>query len=223
MSVGDTKLDIWNKAVQACGSAGEISDDDEESRPAELCRQWYSEVVSVVQEAAWWPTSRKVTKLASRTDETIEEYQFSFRLPTDFFMARYLTSGMPFHVDDRLLTNDGEPVLVYSFINEDPGKWPPAQTRATIFALASKLARPLTGHRELSATLEGQANYLLREAQASEANKQEQTETVPDWIVARHGGSPSVRFSYPIGDGFQSYTSGPASSQYKAFPRASVF
>ena len=225
-----TQLEVWNQALQICGSAGSIPgtdgvpDPNDKSREAELCRTWYDEVVGVVQEGAWWPSSRRVADLTGRDELEDDEFQFAFDLPDDYLRAWYLKSGLPFYITDKFLTDDPEPRLVFSFNNTDPNTWPPAQARATTYGLASKLARPLTGHRDLATTLEGQANYLLLEARAVEANKQQNTfDNIPDWIAARQGGSSRVRYLHPVGAAFSSYSPGLAGLEQRAFPRARVF
>ena len=200
-------LDSVGKAGSVPGTDGE-PDPSDNSREAQLLRRWYPEVVGVIQEGAWWSTSRAIATLDDEEEEE-DEYTRSFALPEGFLRARYLKSGFPFLITDRFLTDDPEPWLVYSVQQEDPTTWGASQFRATSFGLASKIARPLTGHSDLARTLEGQANYYLLEARAVEGNKQNnQFDSVPEWIAARQNGlqQQRVRYFYPFGALFHSFT-----------------
>ena len=42
-------LDVWNAALSAVTGRAAVSDPDERSREAEVCRQWYPLVRDVVQ------------------------------------------------------------------------------------------------------------------------------------------------------------------------------
>lgn len=218
-----TKLDIWNRALTAVGAAGKVSEEDENSREADLCRLWYDEVVSVIQEGAWWPALRAEASLTDQAEDDAALFIFNYALPEGFLRAWRLRSGLPFEYAKRLQTNDPSPYLIYSEKNADPDDWNPAQSRATAYGLASKLTVPINGNVELARNMEAQANYLLLEARSVEANKQQNNyDTLPDWLEARQGGGvPTSRYMYPIGAFFGTYGS-PEPSSWMAYPRAAT-
>ena len=206
---------IFNQAISAIGHRARIATENEASREAEICRLWYPTVRNQVMSAAPWTSLKKVAKLvlsSEREDDGEWElgmpqpgYLFSFILPTDLLIPRYLTSYASFEITNlnsarALQTNDETPILIYTGVVEDPNQWGlGGLTMAVTYALASYICHPITGKRALAADTADKANRLILEARAQEANFQYvPQDTVPDWILARGaGGASPQRFIYP--------------------------
>ena len=100
-----TELDVWNAALSAVTGRAVVSDPDENSREAEVCRQWYTIIRDTVQEAAWWTAGRKTATLARLSERSDAEewqagdpapaWQFAYALPADLLRPRYLSVGIP--------------------------------------------------------------------------------------------------------------------------------
>lgn len=206
---------IFNQAISAIGHRARIATENEASREAEVCRLWYPTVRNQVMSAAPWSALRKVAKLVLSTERENDDpwetgnpqpgYLFSYTLPTDMLVPRFLTSYAPFEITNlsnirTLQTNDESPILVYTALSEDPNTWGlGGLTMCVIYALASYICHPITAKRALAADTAQRANTLILEARAQEANMQSAPhDTMPDWILARGvaGGSPT-RFFYP--------------------------
>lgn len=85
-----------------------------------------------------------------------------------------------------ILTNQGQAVLIYCCVSDDPNNMDPTFQEAWIELLGAKLALVLTGDKTLANGLIQQANLKILEARAENANESITTlDHVPDWIAAR--------------------------------------
>ena len=220
--MAQTVLEIWNAALSASGGQGRVSRQDEQGAEAAICNQWYEIVRDTVQEAAWWASCKRITRIARVAEKTLDSQewqegdplpgnQFAYSLPADYLRAWYLESGEAFELAqwrsgatepsiNVLHTNDPSPVLVYAARQDNPALWTAGQRSATIFALAGHIIIPLKGSERTAVLYLQRANQLLLEAQAAALNAQPNNyEAVPDWIAARTGGSSSTKFMYEFG------------------------
>ena len=179
----------------------------------------------MVQEAAYFPSSRMAEALTGQEKDTttdtadpLPEFAYSYTLPEDLLRPRYLASYLPFQLaydwqkgENRLHTNDANPVLIFSALQPDVTVWTRSQVMATIYGLAGHIAGPISGRGELIQKNFNLADKFLMDAQAASINGEDfQVEHVPDVIKARGYTGPdnSSRFFYPFGGTFGSLVNG---------------
>lgn len=202
-------LDIWNTALSAVHAKGRLTSPTANKPERFECETWYDLVVRTVQEAAYWPCCKATERLSGQRAVTDRGFAYSYSLPIDCLRPRYLQSYMPFDLqlgsgfaEVRLFTDDDNPHLVYSILQEDVQLWAPSQIMATAYGLASHIAGPLTGRGELIQKNINLANALLVDAQAASINADAMNvEFVPDTLKARGYAGPQQRsnFYYPFG------------------------
>lgn len=199
-----TKLEIYNMAISASRGQGNLSSLTQKSREREECDNWYDLVVRVVQEAAFWPCCKSRAELTPRKGG-------GYILPGGYLRAWYLENLAPFEiVEDRVLhTRTEVPVLYYSRLVTDTSQWSPTQTQATIYGLASKIARSLVGVEGLVANLTTTANNHLQSAQSIALNSSGNYKAsyLPPFLTARgYAVGRDYQYHYPYGDVFSDVT-----------------
>lgn len=217
-----TALEIYNLALSAAHAPGRLTTTSDQRREAEECNLWYDLVVRTVQEGAHWPCCKRfdyLTQLEERTAgdtwtaaDAAPRYSYKYALPADYLRAWNLLNYEAFDIhydastDQNVLsTNTDDAVLVYSCLQDDVAHWAPAQTQATIYALAAVISGGLRGKQSVMQKNIQLANSILIDAQAIAASEGEATlEFIPPSILARGGisGVASSRFLYPFGSLF---------------------
>lgn len=215
-------LDIYNAALSAVHGKGRLSSLTEASREREECDIWYDITLRVVQEAAFWPSSRKAVYLALVDERNfssdwvdtnpLPEYKYKYTLPADCLRPWHLTSFERFSLSHDavnktvvLNTNTPNAALIYGAKQTLVGLWTSEQTMATIYGLAGHIAGSLTGRGELVQKNFQLANQYLQDAQASAANSEDQlVNSVPPTLIARGytGAVNSPQYFYPYGNFF---------------------
>lgn len=209
------KVAIWNQAISACGSKSSISTDDENSKAANLCRQWYPTVLDAVLKAGDWPSARKYVTLALKAERNFNNtwtdtdpapgWKYAYAQPADLLAPRHLTTYARF---DRawltdantIVTNQEQAVLCYMFRQEDVTKWDNGLERAVILGLGAAICLALTGTRTWADRLETQATEALLLGQTESANETDFTqEPLAEWFAARdyEEGPRSTKFVWP--------------------------
>ena len=64
-----TKLEIYNMALSAARSQGNLASLTQETRGRQECDRWYNLVIDVTQEAAYWPCCKTRITLEDGTEE----------------------------------------------------------------------------------------------------------------------------------------------------------
>jgi hypothetical protein len=208
-------VDIFNRALSACGAEIGITAPDENSREAALCRLWYPAVRDNVLAAAPWPSVRRYARLARlqernfdaewQTSDPSPRYRFAFALPSDLLQPYHLNSYRPFEIAlrgaSRTLSADEEhPILYYNMRVEDTSAWEPNLSLAVVHTLATYIAIPLTGRSSRLQENAELAFMMIEDAQTAAANaSSEIEETLPDWLQARGYANPMIsRYYYPM-------------------------
>lgn len=212
-------LDVWNGALSKAHARAKVSSLTESSRERELCSRWYDITRHLVLEAAHWPGTRSVARLALLAERNTAldwvagdpppQYIYSYALPEDYIRAWYMSDYTPFevyydHTRSRrvIVTNTEDAVLVYARDNENVVDWTPGQKMATMLGLAANLVGDLAGSRTLKQDLFREANDHLLEAQSNALNSESfQVDTLPPWLAVRgYAEGPTLtRFYYPFG------------------------
>jgi hypothetical protein len=206
-------VDVFNLALSACGSQASISDPDEQSREAALCRLWYPQTRDTIQAAAPWPSVRRHARLARlneqgdlwQSGDPTPEFRFSYAVPSDMLhpyrMASYERFDLGSVPGRRIISsNEEQPILLYNRRTEDPALWESGLRTAMIYGLAVNLAIPLTGRSQRLMENFQMASEQIEAAQINAANSsQTQVEPLPDWLQARgFAFAGASRFVYPF-------------------------
>ena len=207
-----SKLQVYNMALSAARSQGNLKALTQVSRDRTECDTWYELVLDVVQEAAYWPCCKVQVELSDETEEDDREYLYSYELPPDYLRAWYLTNWGRFSVESttagvtRIYADCQDAKLVYAKQVINPERWTPAMLQAIVYGLGYKVCETLTSNDALVERLLGLANSYLVQAQATSlmgGGDNRLKDSDPDWIRARtdSGGVPrGTRFYHPFGD-----------------------
>jgi hypothetical protein len=220
-----TVLGIYNAALSAVGGKGRLSSLGQLTREREECDIWYAQVRDQVQEAAYWPSSRRTARLTLLNDRDTgldwvpgdpeSEFLYLYALPTDCLRPWYLTNFDQFmlaydsvSVKPALSTNALDAVLIYAAAQTDPAIWTPGQRAATIFALAAAISYGVTNNRGLE-----QLNYQLADAQIMQARVA--TANSPSYVLESIPPPFSARGTFGLGDPRFFYSYGPMFGEAK--------
>lgn len=211
-----SEVQIYNLALNAIGERNNISLPTEQSRPAEVCRLWYSPVRDQVLSAAPWPEATKIAYLAllaqQDDDATWLEteprtgYQYVYALPSDMLRPRYMSDFSRFLFSSyngqrAVHSNTQNAILAYTSRLENVALWDSALQMAIVYGLAANICMPLSGKPARAQALANRANELITTARVDAANSNnEYYESIPDWITARGFNTTSPqRYFHPYG------------------------
>lgn len=218
----ETVLGIYNAAISAAEGKGRLTSLSQASVEREECDTWYSSVRDTVQEAAFWPCCKTMSRLAleATRDYTVDwqagmpyhPYKYMYALPNDYLRAWYLSDYSQFELiydsvkgRTMLHTNMPNAVLIYARSNDLPGQWTPSQRQATIYGLAAHIVNGISGRTRTRETNIQLANTLLENAQAVALGSQDYAlDVIPPAILARGAADQlPTRYYYPHGGLFQ--------------------
>ena len=215
-----TVLDVYNAAISAARGKGRLSSTSDNTKTAEECNIWYPLVRDQVQEAAYWPSSRRSTRLTllDTRDFGLDwvegnaetQYKYSYALPTTCLRPWYLVGFEHFMlsfdgVNDRtiLSCNVEDAVLIYAHKNENPAQWTPGQRLATIYALAGHISTAISGDGNMITKNFQLANQIITEARVAAANQRTlKYESTPPMLSERGYADSETRYFYPYGESF---------------------
>lgn len=174
-------VSICNIALSHVGKST-ISDINEESEEARQCKLHYALTRDTMLQAYPWLFARKMQVLAEVANSWSERWQHTYTRPTDCLKPIRIvpdvddpddTDLVPFDVGEGLIFCNLSPAkLLFTKRFEDPAKFPPLFQDALSWALATKIALPLTKDmsvRKDAFQISGQA---LSAAQTADANEE---------------------------------------------------
>lgn len=189
---------ICNLALSRVGISSTIAALDETSQEAIACNAVYEQARDEVLRDFPWPFARKYVELGLVEEEPNDDWDYSYRYPSDCIRALRLVSGdpqgrtrIPFQLghDDsgRLLFTDEEDAeLIYTARFTDPAHFDPTFASALAWRIAVDIAAPLA--RSDSQRERAEAGYKQALAQARVDALNEEVEAAPaeaEWIQAR--------------------------------------
>lgn len=211
----NSEVNVYNLALNAVGETANISSPTENSRRAEVCRLWYSLVRDQVLEAAPWPEATTMGRLAqvkARGDDAWETgdpqpgYAYSYALPANCLRPQYLSDYAPFELtasneNKELHCNSLQPILRYTFRQDDVAFWSNNLLMAIVYGLAAHISQPLSGKTSMTNMLIQRSNDFILAARVNSANQpNHQVEAVPDWLQGRgYAHATTQLFFYPMG------------------------
>lgn len=187
----------------------------ENTLEAKVCARQYPLALAELLEAGEWSFAVRRVELTASTNERPNEWGASYALPNDMAFPLRLTSvnvdapyipavghrlsphmpwgdlGIPYAFSGGVLYAGG-PGAVLEYITDAPGAGPVAAlfVKALIFALATKIAMPITKDRGLKDKLWQEAELYRDRALAADYNKSPQRYGgfIPEVINAMLGG-----------------------------------
>src|SRR5690242_13741948 len=88
-----TKVDIWNRALDRIGETEEIEDEDDSCLAAAKCQRHYDDCLGEVLESFPWPFAKGQAQLAELAGVTRAGWGHVYGLPDDFVAARSILYG----------------------------------------------------------------------------------------------------------------------------------
>jgi|694.fasta_scaffold11784_2 hypothetical protein len=150
---------ICNSALAKLGS-GMIMSLTDDSKQAQFCSRFYDETRDEVLSSHRWNFAMRRATLSRLADAPEFEWAFAYQLPTDCLRVVQLNGAEPseregeFAVERNMLMTDADVAQVrYIARITDGSLYPPLFVEALATKLASKLAGPITGSRQLPAEL----------------------------------------------------------------------
>ena len=175
----------------------------DQSKQAQFCSRFYAQTRDEVLQGHRWNFAMRRAALNRLSDAPQSEWDFAYQLPVDCLRVVQLNGYEPterfgeFSVEaDQLLTNAEEANVRYIGRVEDGAFYHPLFVHALATMLASRLAGPLTGSRnmpqELLQEYEALTGPKARMADAFEARLQRKMPWVSsDLVAARFTKFPS--------------------------------
>jgi|CXWL01.1.fsa_nt_gi hypothetical protein len=198
-----SKVAICNMALGALGVGDQIANvDTERSAEARACRLFYAETLNEVLRDFPWPHAKKTVVLALVESAPNDEWAYSYRYPSDCLMMRRVLSGVrndtrasrvPTSIsnDDSgqlIFCDSADAELEYTFIADDPQRYPADFVAALAYLLAVRIAPMITagdpfGLQNKNIQL---YNFQIGKAKANAANEeQSDVEPEPETISGR--------------------------------------
>lgn len=203
-----SKTEIANLAISHLGIGKEIANlDTDKSEEAVACRRFFDEARKATLRDFPWPFATKLFTLGLVADPPSEtdEWDFSYRYPSDCLMIKRIPSGIRNdsnstrvvykiardNVGQLIYTDQPQAKVEYTINETDPARFSSDFTLALSFRLAVYVAPRLTAGDPFKMGERAQRLYIfeLTSAQASASNE-EQPDTEPDseLIRARESG-----------------------------------
>lgn len=214
-----SRTELFNQALAHATVGGSISDADENSREANVCRLFYPTVRRKILGMASWPSATKSFKLAelsARVDGVdwaqgapSPQYRYAYSVPSDLVRPRYLDTFSRFDYslyddDTKAIHTDAvQPVLTYTKDQENVVLWDTALYEAIGLALGAYISPKLNGKEGTVNRLLQYANAAIETARAGAVNTDhENYDWAAPWIEARFdvlsGGPRQTRYIYPV-------------------------
>lgn len=211
-------ITIWNLALSAAGNPNTVSDPNETSREANLCRLHYDLVRDNVLKAAPWPSadaSARLTLAAERdfslpwqSTDPRAGWKYEYKHPEGMLAPHHLTTWAPFknvwsagRSENAFASNQPFAILNFTFRQTDVSKWDVGLQSTIVEMLGATLVQPLAGKVSLSERLLERAQARAIQTQTNVGNEQTlQYARVPEGLVQRGYEAPisQVRYHYPF-------------------------
>lgn len=175
---------VSNMALANVASKSNIESLDENSAAAAQCKLWYSFSLNQCLESYDWSFARKRDFLAVAGDAPNDEWSFRYVFPADCAAPRRIwnpcgpdADAVPFDIEidsndaRTIVTNIDKAQLVYTRMVTNTALFPPLFIELLARCLATHIAFPLTGKREIVGDQNNAFQALLRSAPAYDANE----------------------------------------------------
>lgn len=191
-------VEIWNMALSHIGARADVQSPDDQSNEAFQCRLHYQQTVDELLERFDWGFARRREDLA-RIGDADGLLSSRYALPSGLISVRALNDELVWpgtsyrprfsiegEADARVLRTDQNPASVAYTARVGEALFPPSFVTALSWALAAKIAMPITRDANQMKRAAEQAVVTLSDAKALDANQRgAHASHTPDWIMAR--------------------------------------
>ena len=177
-----SQVDIWNLSLNLVGGKS-VTDPDEKSTEADLCRLHYPFALDFVLESQDWNFAVKRQEVAQSADfSPVFGFDSSFKIPTDALRVvevwdnsrgnkndRYTNNNLQWQQEGGYISADTSEQVWIRYITriEDTTQFSASFVTALTTYLGSRLAIPVAANRTLKTDLLGEYQLLLNEAAAN--------------------------------------------------------
>ncbi len=196
-------VSICNLALSNIGKEN-IQSLGDENAEARACNQFYAHVRDLLLQSYPWRFAGRTQSLAQLTNDKPGAWRFAYARPSDCLKVRWVRQQYseldPTTADDeitnphdieaeKLYCNLSPAFLRYTVRLTDPTKYPPLFVEALAWALAVRLAMPMTRDTKVRADAYQLAQRTLMDAQVADANEvRETSDHESDLVKARTDG-----------------------------------
>ncbi len=188
-----SKVGICNIALGFLGIGDEIANFDTEKGAApRALRRHYPETLKEALRDFTWPFAKKTAVLGLVAADPTEEWAFAYRYPVDCLYARRIPSGIRNETRDQRIayelgadsqgqlvyTDQEDAQLEYTFLAEDPQRWPADFARAFAYLLSTAIGPSIMAGDPFNMIAKNLQLYDLeiRKARVNAANEQQRDE-----------------------------------------------
>lgn len=204
---------ICNLALSNIGKDN-ISDINEASTEAKVCKQFYEHTRDMLLQAHTWRWATRTQAMAAVANTKEGRWKHAYQRPSDCLKVHRVydemqrdyipgghdwikAGGYDYAIEGRVIfTNINPAFLQYTRRVVDPVQFPPLFVDALAWHLATRLAMPLTRDPRIRADALQIAAQMTADAAISDANEVRQVSDYPtDWHEARDPAhvNPAVR------------------------------
>lgn len=186
-------VSICSNALLSLG-AQPINSLSENNDRARLCNSLWETVRDDVLRSHFWNCAIKRTTLAADVDTPAFDYSYQFTLPTDWIrnvqVGEYGYESFYRCEGRKILCDESSLKLVYVYRNESVGTWDVSLINAMTYAMAARMAYPITQSASQAQLAEQQLAMYMKRARAVDG-QDDMPETMGDFplIAARYGGN----------------------------------
>jgi len=206
-------VNLYNQALTAVGHAADVTDPEMNSKSANLCRLWYAPTRRAILSAAYWPSARRIQRLAlvaSRPDteelwldgQPWPGYGYSYTLPNDCLRPQFMVDYSHFQLGNTagakvVMSNNPAPILAYTIDDAAPENWEPYLYEAMIFGLAARINMAKSGKMVNTRELLNMTNSYITTAAVAVANEDDTYfEAIPGHWAGTGFSVPNLQSQY---------------------------
>ena len=209
-----SKLDVFNVALMRTGVSTTVSDPDELSQEAAICRSFYDMMLDYVLRDYGWNFCKVRVTLASAPGDLPSNWAYKYLYPQDCLQAEFITTPglrnptasqrVPFEIayeagSGRVIYSDmGTAEMVYRARVTDLTQWDPLALSAFAWLMASQICLPLSVNPGMATQLRQAYNQEVNIAAARNMSEgQEGPEPPSELIATRNMAVPFSRDAWP--------------------------
>jgi hypothetical protein len=175
--------EICNLALAEIGDTYSITDINETSNQAAVCRRFFSHTRDLLLREHPWNFARQLSDLSALASAPAFGWDYQYQLPTDFIRLIEFNGLDAWQTEDAyqlgsgpeggtvLLSDDETASIVYIKRVTDANLFDPLFADAFALKLASRIANKLTKDESVKDRLVRQAEFALAKAKQTDANE----------------------------------------------------
>lgn len=185
-----SQVQIFNRALIALGQTTTITDIDEETVPAQLCREIWDTCVDYVLSAHPWSCAKARWEIAADATGPLWGPAYYYTRPTDCVAVFEMQDQEEYDWNDesgKIATNHGSPIYIMGNRRvTNPADFDASMVEALAYKLAMELAIPLTQSKTLRDQMEADLKDRTTNTRTlTSRQRTAQVVSVPTWTGAR--------------------------------------